>query len=128
MQSDWGGEYCSVNKFLNTQGIIHRLSCPHTHQQNQAIERKHRHIVETGLALLSHANLPSSFWDDTFSTACYLIYRMPTWYVAQRDDTWILNLYVLPLTIVRINCTIVRVIEPQRLWVVLRNRISKEYI
>jgi hypothetical protein len=31
----------------------------------------------------------------------------------------------LPLTIVRINCTIVRVIEPHRLLVVLRNRISK---
>jgi hypothetical protein len=31
----------------------------------------------------------------------------------------------LPLAIVRIDCTIVRVIEPQRLWVVLRNRISK---
>jgi len=31
----------------------------------------------------------------------------------------------LPLAIVRIDCTIVRVIEPQRLLVVLRNRISK---
>jgi hypothetical protein len=29
----------------------------------------------------------------------------------------------LPLTIVRIDCTIVRVIEPQRLLVVLRNGI-----
>jgi hypothetical protein len=31
----------------------------------------------------------------------------------------------LPLAIVRINCTIVRVIEPQRLLVVLSNKISK---
>jgi hypothetical protein len=31
----------------------------------------------------------------------------------------------LPLAIVRIDCTIVRVIEPQRLLVVLRNRTSK---
>jgi len=37
--------------------------------------------------------------------------------------TWILNLYSLPLAIVRIDCTIVRVIEPQRLLVVLRNGI-----
>jgi hypothetical protein len=59
-------------------GILHRVSCPHTHQQNGAIERKHRHIVETGLALLSHAHLPFKFWDDAFSTACYLINRMPT--------------------------------------------------
>jgi hypothetical protein len=34
----------------------------------------------------------------------------------------------LSLAIVRIDCTIVRVIEPQRLWVVLHNRISKDYI
>jgi hypothetical protein len=34
----------------------------------------------------------------------------------------------LPLAIVRIDCTIVRVIEPQRLLVVLRNGISKECI
>jgi hypothetical protein len=34
----------------------------------------------------------------------------------------------LPLAIVRIDCIIVRVIEPQRLLVVLRNRISKECI
>jgi hypothetical protein len=34
----------------------------------------------------------------------------------------------LPLAIVRIDCTIVRVVEPQRLLVVLRNGISKEHI
>jgi hypothetical protein len=34
----------------------------------------------------------------------------------------------LPLAIVRIDCTIVRVIEQQRLLVVLRNRIPKECI
>jgi hypothetical protein len=32
------------------------------------------------------------------------------------DSTmWILNLYELPLAIVRINCTVVRVIEPHKL-------------
>jgi hypothetical protein len=34
----------------------------------------------------------------------------------------------LPLAIVSIDCTIVRVIEPQRLLVVLHNRIFKERI
>jgi hypothetical protein len=78
VQSDWGGEYRPLNKLLQTLGINHRVSCPHTHQQNGAIERKHRHIVETGLALFSHAHMPLQFWDDAFSTACYLINRMPT--------------------------------------------------
>jgi hypothetical protein len=78
VQSDWGGEFRSLSKFFESCGIAHRLSCPHTHQQNGAVERKHCHIVETGLALLYHANLPLRFWDDAFQTACYLINRLPT--------------------------------------------------
>ena len=42
------------------------------------MERKHHHIVESGLALLYHANIPLHFWDDAFQTACYLINRLPT--------------------------------------------------
>jgi transposase InsO family protein len=78
IQSDWGSEYRSLSKILANQGISHRLSCPHTHQQNGVVECKHHHIVETGLALLSHASVPLKYWDDAFQTACYLINRMPT--------------------------------------------------
>ena len=73
-----GREYRTVNSFLENCGITHRVSCPHTHQQNGFVECKHRHIVETGLALLYHANVLFHFWDDTFQTACYLINRLPT--------------------------------------------------
>ena len=31
VQSDWGGEYRSLNKFLQNCGITHRVSCSHTH-------------------------------------------------------------------------------------------------
>ena len=41
-------------------------------------ERKHRHIVETGLTLLSTASVPKSLWHYAFATAVYLINRMPT--------------------------------------------------
>ena len=78
VQSDWGGEYHNLNAFFNKLGITHRVSCPHTHQQNGVAERKHRHIVETGLALLAHASVPFRFWSDAFSTACFLINRLPT--------------------------------------------------
>ena len=79
VQSDWGGEYQKIhNKFFRSLGIGHRVSCPHTHQQNGSAERKHRHIVETGLALLAHAHVPIKFWDDAFLTATYLINRLPT--------------------------------------------------
>jgi len=65
-------------KFSNTMASLIAFLAPHTHQQNGAIERKHRHIVETGLALLSFASVPRQYWDDAFVTACYLINRMPT--------------------------------------------------
>ena len=78
VQSDWGGEYHRLHRYFQRTGISHRVSCPHTSQQNGIAERKHRHLVETGLALLAHSSLPLRFWDEAFLTACYLINRMPT--------------------------------------------------
>jgi histone deacetylase 1/2 len=78
MQTDWGGEYQSLNSFFKQVGIAHHVSCPHTHQQNGSAERKHRHIVEVGLTLLAHASMPLKFWDEAFLTAVFLINRLPT--------------------------------------------------
>jgi histone deacetylase 1/2 len=78
VQSDWGGEYRRLHKYFDSMGISHTISCPHTHQQNGSAERKHRHIVETGLSLLAQASMPMKFWDEAFSTATYLINRLPT--------------------------------------------------
>ena len=59
-------------------GITHRVSCPHTHQQNGVVEHKHCHIVEIVLALPYHAKFPLQFWDDAFQTTCYLFNRLPS--------------------------------------------------
>jgi histone deacetylase 1/2 len=67
VQSDWGGEYEKLHPFFHGLGISHRVSCPHTHQQNSTAERKHRHIVETGLTLLAHVSVPLSYWNDASS-------------------------------------------------------------
>lgn len=58
--------------------LIHRFTCPHTSHQNGTVERKHRHVVESGLTLLAHASIPYKYWDHSFSTAVYLINRLPT--------------------------------------------------
>ena len=78
--SNWGGggEYRNLNTFFEKLKISHRVSCPHTHQQNGSGERKHRHLVETGLTLLAHASIPFRFWSDAFTTACFLINRLPS--------------------------------------------------
>lgn len=78
MQTDWAGEYQSLNSFFQRIGISHRVSCPHAHQQNGAAERKHRHIIEMGLALLANASMPLKFWDEAFLTVAYLINLLPS--------------------------------------------------
>ena len=69
-----------LSSFLSKLGIIHSLTCPHTHHQNEVVERKHHDIVEFGLSLRSqpYASLPFSFWDHAFETAVYLINRLPS--------------------------------------------------
>ena len=47
-------------------------------QQNGVSERRHHHLVETGLTLLHDASLPLSYWPHAFSMATYLINRQPT--------------------------------------------------
>jgi histone deacetylase 1/2 len=78
MQTHWGGEYEKLHGFFQTIGITHHVSCPHAHQQNSSAERKHRHIVEVGLALLAHASMPLKFWDEAFLTATFLINLLPS--------------------------------------------------
>jgi hypothetical protein len=77
VQSDWGGEYRKLDSFTNI-GIVHHVFCPHAHQQNGAIECKHRHNVEVGLTLISHASMPLKFWDEDFLATAYLINRLPS--------------------------------------------------
>ena len=78
-QSDGGAEFTS-NRFqshLQQFGIHHQMSCPYTPSQNGRAERKHRHVTETGLALLFHSHVPPRYWVDAFSTATYIINRLP---------------------------------------------------
>jgi hypothetical protein len=60
---------------LKEKGIIHRYTCFYSSDQNGIVERKHMHIVESGLSLLARANLPLKFWPEAFNTAIYLINR-----------------------------------------------------
>ncbi|KAL6324620.1 hypothetical protein AAG906_013433 [Vitis piasezkii] len=67
-----------LKDYLSLHGISHFTTPPHTPEHNGYSERRHRHIVEIGLTLLSHASLPTTFWPHAFATAVYLINRLPT--------------------------------------------------
>ena len=76
--SDNGGEFVALRSFLSEHGISHFTSPPHTPEHNGIAERKHRHIVETGLTLLHQASLPTKYWTYAFAVAVYLINRLPS--------------------------------------------------
>ena len=78
LYSDNGREFIKLKSYLSSNGISHHTTPPHTPELNSSTERRHRHIVETARALLHHVNQPSQFWSFAFSTAAYLISRLPT--------------------------------------------------
>lgn len=68
----------SLQALFVCHGILHRLYCLGTPEQIGLAERKRRHIVETGLTLLAHSHLESTFWSHAYSTTVYLINPLPT--------------------------------------------------
>lgn len=58
--------------------LIQLTTCPYTPQQNELAERKHRHIIELSLAIMSQAFIPHKYWDEIFSSVVYLINRLPS--------------------------------------------------
>ncbi|KAE8676092.1 Protein NRT1/ PTR FAMILY 6.2 [Hibiscus syriacus] len=78
IQSDWGGEYRNWSDELAHEGVLHRVTCPYSSEQNGVVERKHRHLIELALVLLARASLPIKFWSYVVTTAAYLINRLPT--------------------------------------------------
>jgi hypothetical protein len=79
-QCDGGSEFTSLHfkHLLSTCGIEQRFSCPYTPAQNVKAERKHHHIIETGLTLIFYAYTPLTVWVEAFSMAMYIINRLPT--------------------------------------------------
>ena len=53
-RSDNGGEFVNTHMklFLQSKGIIHQTTCPHTPEQNGVTERKNRILLEMIRALL----------------------------------------------------------------------------
>ena len=78
LYSDNGEEFIALRSFLADQGISHLTTPLHTPEHNGLAERRHHHIVETGMSLLTHASVPIQYWTYAFAAAVYLINRMPT--------------------------------------------------
>jgi len=80
VRSDNGSEFTSspLQMFYHENGILHESSCVDTPQQNERVERKHRHILNVARALRFQANLLICFWGECVLTTTYLINQTPT--------------------------------------------------
>jgi len=78
VQSVNAKELLVITSFLNDHGILHRLTCLHTHQQNGSIGREYRHINKMGIAHLVGLSLPIVFWGEFFFTLVNIINAFPT--------------------------------------------------
>ena len=75
VQSDNGTEFNRLLDYFSANGIMFQKSCVGTPQQNGRVERKNRHILNVGGALLFQSKLPIYFRGEAILTAVHLINR-----------------------------------------------------
>ena len=80
LRFDGRGEYTSkvFESYLAFNGIFHQIFCPYIPQQNGLVERKHRHLIETTITLISQASLPSQYWSFAVQIVVSLVILLPT--------------------------------------------------
>ncbi|GKE99513.1 putative RNA-directed DNA polymerase, partial [Tanacetum coccineum] len=77
--SDNGTEFVNQQfySFCESNDIIHQTSCSYTPQQNEIVERKHKHLLNVA-RLLFQGGIPLHMWSECILTATYLINRLHT--------------------------------------------------
>ncbi|CAN0877143.1 Retrovirus-related Pol polyprotein from transposon TNT 1-94 [Linum grandiflorum] len=92
IRSDPGGEFTShsLRQLFRDHGVLAQQSCPGVSQQNELVERKHRHVLELVRAILFHSQVPARFWVEAVHTVVYLINRQITQVLQQRSPYHVL--------------------------------------
>ena len=80
LRSDRGGEYLSLefDDHLKECGILSQLTPPGTPQWNDVSERRNRTLLDMVRSMMSHADLPNSFWGHALLTTAYTLNRVPS--------------------------------------------------
>ncbi|GJT07195.1 putative ribonuclease H-like domain-containing protein [Tanacetum coccineum] len=76
--SDNGTEFKNnvMDEFCREKGIKREYSVARTPQQNGVAERKNRTLIEAARTMLADSKLPTTFWAEAVSTACYVQNRV----------------------------------------------------
>ncbi|GJT31133.1 putative ribonuclease H-like domain-containing protein [Tanacetum coccineum] len=74
IRSDNGTEYKNkvMDDFCREKGIKREYSVAKTPQQNGMAERRNRTLIEAAKTMLADSKLPTTFWAEVVSTACYM--------------------------------------------------------
>ncbi|KAK8533113.1 hypothetical protein V6N12_076394 [Hibiscus sabdariffa] len=80
LRSDRGGEYLSQDfgELLKECGIVSQLTPPGTPQWNGVSERRNRTLLDMVRSMMSHSDLPISFWGHALETAAFTLNRVPS--------------------------------------------------
>nr|GEW75055.1 reverse transcriptase domain-containing protein [Tanacetum cinerariifolium] len=65
-----------MNQFCQMKGIKREFSVARTPQQNRVAERKNRTLIKAAKTMLAKLLLPTTFWDESVNTACYVHNRV----------------------------------------------------
>ncbi|GJW41404.1 retrovirus-related pol polyprotein from transposon TNT 1-94 [Tanacetum coccineum] len=65
-----------LNEFFGMKGIKMEFSVARTLQQNGVAERKNRTLIKAARTMLADSLLPTTFWAEAVSTACYVQNRV----------------------------------------------------
>ncbi|GJX94496.1 putative ribonuclease H-like domain-containing protein [Tanacetum coccineum] len=78
IRSDNGTEFKNKDmlEFCGNKGIKQEYSNARTPQQNGVAERMNRTLIEAARTMLADSLLPTTFWAEAVSTACYIFNRV----------------------------------------------------
>ncbi|GJS54805.1 putative ribonuclease H-like domain-containing protein [Tanacetum coccineum] len=78
IRSDNGTEFKNkvLDEFCREKGIKREYSVARIPQQNGVVERKNRTLIEAARTMLADSKLPTTFWAEAVSTACYVQNRV----------------------------------------------------
>ncbi|GJR88620.1 putative ribonuclease H-like domain-containing protein [Tanacetum coccineum] len=88
IRSDNGTEFKNRDmlEFCGNKGIKQEYSTARTPQQNGVAERMNRTLIEAARTMLADSLLPTTFWAEAVSTACYIFNRVIE-RIERRDTT-----------------------------------------
>ncbi|KAK9020261.1 hypothetical protein V6N11_054751 [Hibiscus sabdariffa] len=80
LRSDRGGEYLSqdFDELLKECGIVSQLTPLGTPQWNGVSERRNRTLLDMVQSMMSHTDLPTSFWGYPLETAAFKLNHVPS--------------------------------------------------